>query len=185
MRPCGGMGREAEAEAEGWGGAEGLHLEVAMHDVHAVQVLDCDGHLRREGAAARGCAGRRGAAQCVHARAMRCVRCAACAALCAMRCVRLRPRPRERPPGVRGVRAAGGRARLCEDGESIVLLERALGQQVLEELPARQALLRSASRRRVGRGASRAATRVLACGAVRACRAAGRPRRPRLGLDDA
>ena len=48
------------------------------------------------------------------------------------------------------------------------------GQQVLEELPARQALLRSASRRRVGRGASRAATRVGLCGCVGVsrCRAA-------------
>ena len=73
------MRREAEAEAEGWGWAVGLHLEVAMHDVDPVQVLHRDRHLRREGAAARGCAGRRGAAQCVHARAMRCVRCAACA----------------------------------------------------------------------------------------------------------
>ena len=51
---------------------------------------------------------------------------------------------------MRGVRCAGGQARLSEDGESIVLLERAFGQQVLEELPAGQALLRSASRGRVG-----------------------------------
>ena len=120
-----------------------------MHDVDAVQVLYRERHLRQEGAPARGCAGRRGAVQCVHARAMR--------------CARLRPRPRERPRGVRGVRCAGGQARLCEDGESIVLLERAFGQQVLEELPAGQALLRSASRGRVG---------VCGCVGMSRCRAA-------------
>lgn len=64
---------------------------------------------------------------------------------------------------MRGVRCAGGQARLCEDGESIVLLERAFGQQVLEELPAGQALLRSASRGRVG---------VCGCVGMSRCRAA-------------
>ena len=146
---------------------------------YSTAMATCGGRARRQGGAPAGGARRSACtrvpcAACAALRALRCVPCAACAS-----------GPRERPPRVRGVRCAGGRARLCEDGESIVLLERALGQQVLEELPARQALLRSASRRRVGRGASRAATRVWACAAAWACRAAGRPRRPRLGLDDA
>lgn len=55
----------------------GRHLEIAMHDVDAVQVLHRERHLRQEGAPARGCAGRRGAVQCVHARALRCAPCAA------------------------------------------------------------------------------------------------------------